>query len=127
MDASTAMIQNMSPESFGYLRPQVVGPTTGSVANVDALRTGQRDFNPPAIQICTLTSTAESQASVLLDYGVVVCGIPVFFVQSVDPVEGETDVVLQATYSEVFAYIDRPEGDGPFPFTAGADTLRINR
>lgn len=122
-----AMIQNMSPETFGYLRPQVVSATTGSVANADALRTGKRDFSPPDAQICTLTTTGESRASVLLDYGVVVCGVPVFFVQSVQPAEGDTEVVLQATYSEVFAYIDRPEGDGPFPFTAGADTRRINK
>ena len=120
-------LQSLAPETYGYLRPQAIGQTAGPVENADVLRTGKRDFNPAASQICTLTSTAESHATVLLDYGVVVSGIPVFFVQSVEPVEGESEVVLQATYSEVLAYVDRPDGDGPFPFTAGADTLRINK
>ncbi|KAI8658144.1 Alpha-l-rhamnosidase [Fusarium keratoplasticum] len=124
MSATTHLL---APELAGYLRPKRVHAAIGNVHNEDALLSGVRDFQAPASQVCTLTSGTDDRASVVLDYDVVVCGVPVFFVHSVSPAAGETEVVLEATYSEALAYIDREDGDGPFPFTAGADTLRANR
>jgi hypothetical protein len=63
---------------------------------------------------------------VILDYGVVVAGVPVFQVKSVKPGGSTGHVVLKVRYTEAVAFIDREGGDGPFPFTAAADTLRVN-
>jgi hypothetical protein len=73
-----------------------------------------------------LTSTDTQRATVILDYGVVVAGVPVFQVKSVKPGGSTGHVVLKVRYTEAVAYIDREGGDGPFPFTAAADTLRVN-
>ncbi|VUC23393.1 unnamed protein product [Clonostachys rosea] len=118
---------HIAPEQIGYLKPKSIQVTAGSADNVEALYTGTRDLQGPSNAVCTLTTVAaETPTTLLLDYGVVVSGVPVFFVRALNLTGGHKDMELQVTYSEVFAYIDRPDGDGPFPFTAGADTLRVN-
>ncbi|KAF9877834.1 hypothetical protein CkaCkLH20_04969 [Colletotrichum karsti] len=70
----------------------------------------------------TLINTSEESSNIILDYGVAVAGIPVLKVRGLDTPSGKA--VIDFTVSEGFPGITKPEGDGPYPFSAGADTSR---
>lgn len=61
-------------------------------------------------------------SSIILDFGYAVAGIPVIRVAALE--HTSLPVLLDITHSEGFPGIERYGGDGPFPFSAGADTQR---
>lgn len=65
-------------------------------------------------------STNSSGSSIILDYGVAVAGIPVLRIHGLDAPSGRA--VVEFSVSEGYAGITKPEGDGPYPFSAGADS-----
>ncbi|KAI0110934.1 Six-hairpin glycosidase-like protein [Nemania sp. FL0031] len=70
----------------------------------------------------TLNSASDSGV-VILDYGHVVEGIPIFDVISV---EGDTSV-FEITYAESLTALDSYMSDGPLVLAAAMDTYRVNR
>lgn len=116
----------LSPELDGYIYPKSIHSTSGGVENAVSLLSGSRAFDVTASQTCTLTSTSSSKARIILDYGVVVAGIPSFFITGFSSEDPAQYVMLRSKYTEALAYVDREGGDGPFPFTASNDTLREN-
>ena len=116
---------NLSPELDGFILPARIHKTSGTVKNADTLLSGTRSFDVSA-PCCTLVSSESEKATVVLDYGVVVGGVPLFHVKAVCPDKLSDSDLLRVRYTEAYAYIDREGGDGPFPFTAAADTLREN-
>jgi len=108
-----------------YLIAKKVNSTTGSITDAECLvtdTTGEQQNRQ-----CTLSvgSNADEKASVTLDFEVAVAGIPVIQVSLVTA--SSTPVLLDITFSEGYPGILRNDGDGPFPFSAGADTLRRSR
>ena len=72
----------------------------------------------------TLTNSTEESGSVILDYGVAVAGIPVLHIHGLDTPSNKA--LIDFTVSEGYPGITKSEGDGPYPFSAGADTsLRV--
>ncbi|KAH8593953.1 Six-hairpin glycosidase-like protein [Bisporella sp. PMI_857] len=102
-----------------------VHSTTGFVRNPECLtrNTTREDI----AHACTLEVGPEhvGPASVILDFDVAVAGIPVIQVSSVKT--SSAPVFINVTYSEGYPGILREDGDGPFPFSAGADTQRRSR
>ncbi|KAJ0352972.1 hypothetical protein COL154_012298 [Colletotrichum chrysophilum] len=70
----------------------------------------------------TLTNFTEESGSVTLDYGVAVAGIPVLHIHGLDTPSNKA--LIDFTVSEGYPGITKSEGDGPYPFSAGADTSR---
>ncbi|AEO55772.1 glycoside hydrolase family 78 protein [Thermothelomyces thermophilus ATCC 42464] len=70
-----------------------------------------------------LSSTTTESATLVLDYGANVEGIPSFEVVGAT---GDT-TVFEITYSESKAGLDLYMGDGPIPLAAAMDTYRVNR
>ncbi|KAI8301549.1 hypothetical protein K4K59_000951 [Colletotrichum sp. SAR11_240] len=70
----------------------------------------------------TLTNSTEESGSVTLDYGVAVAGIPVLHIHGLDTPSNKA--LIDFTISEGYPGITKSEGDGPYPFSAGADTSR---
>ncbi|CZR61785.1 uncharacterized protein PAC_11682 [Phialocephala subalpina] len=113
-----------------YILPVRVHSYTGSVKSAEHLVA--RPHEPcqyDAHHSCTFEQprAQHEQSSVILDFGVAVAGIPVIEVSSIEKDPSLSTVLLDISYSEGFPGIERPGGDGPYPFSAGADTLRRNR
>ncbi|KAF6844653.1 alpha-l-rhamnosidase [Colletotrichum musicola] len=71
----------------------------------------------------TLSNSTESGgSSIILDYGVAIAGIPFLQIHGLDAPSGRA--VVDFSVSEGYPGITKPEGDGPYPFSAGADTSR---
>ncbi|KAI8312427.1 hypothetical protein K4K61_010191 [Colletotrichum sp. SAR11_59] len=70
----------------------------------------------------TLTNSTEESGSVTLDYGVAVAGIPVLHIHGLDTPSNKA--LIDFTIFEGYPGITKSEGDGPYPFSAGADTSR---
>ncbi|MAD87657.1 MAG: hypothetical protein CL912_32255 [Deltaproteobacteria bacterium] len=108
-----------------HILPVRVQSTAGNVSTPEVLLSRGNDYEPQSS--CTLRqSTGQAEASsVILDFDFAVAGIPVIRVAAL----GHTSLplLLDITYSEGFPGIERYGGDGPFPFSAGADTQRRNR
>lgn len=107
-----------------HLIPSKVHSCTGNVTGADSLTSSR---SAEQLAACTLSSKAEDNecTSVILDYGVAVAGIPVLCVDSLTT--STSPVILDMSFSEGFPGIVRTDGDGPFPFSAGADTQRRTR
>lgn len=85
--------------------PQAVSSSSGAVSNADALVQGG---------YAMLQATGERPASVVLDYGRIVGGLPAF---EIDRVSGEP--TLTAIYAQALPWL-LPDGDGPAPGKPGA-------
>ncbi|EQB58007.1 hypothetical protein CGLO_01788 [Colletotrichum gloeosporioides Cg-14] len=70
----------------------------------------------------TLDNSTEESGSVTLDYGFAVAGIPVLYIHGLDAPSNKA--LIDFTVSEGYPGITKGEGDGPYPFSAGADTSR---
>ncbi|KAK0112695.1 hypothetical protein ONS95_014433 [Cadophora gregata] len=108
-----------------HILPFKVHSSTGNVSTPDVLLSRENDHEPKSS--CTLKQVAgqEETASLILDFRFAVAGIPVIRVATLQ--HTSLPVLLDLTYSEGFPGIERHGGDGPFPFSAGADTQRRNR
>jgi len=108
-----------------YILPEKVHAATGSIIDAECLATGttSEEHN----RQCTLSvgPNENEKTSVILDFGVAVAGIPVIQVSSIKSCS--TPILLDVTFSEGYPGILRDDGDGPFPFSAGADTMRRSR
>ncbi|ORY21516.1 Six-hairpin glycosidase-like protein [Naematelia encephala] len=107
-------VQSFSSHEFvGIVRPIKVHEIKGDVKT-----SGKVD--EAGFEI-TLTRTGDEETFILLDYGHVVSGVPLFGVDAFSPSTGTS---LLAAYSEGLTAAYLENGDGPFPFTSGANTLR---
>ncbi|KAL0940904.1 alpha-l-rhamnosidase [Colletotrichum truncatum] len=70
----------------------------------------------------TLSNSSDGNSSIVLDYGVAVAGIPFLQIQGLEAPSSKA--VIDVTVSEGYPGITKAEGDGPYPFSAGADTSR---
>lgn len=104
-----------------HLLPKKIHSSSGSVTSPDALLT------PSLTETVVLTRETTSDAApfVIADFGVAVAGIPFIYVSEINSPHGS--VVLDFAVSEGFPGIELPDGDGPYPFSAGADTSRKAR
>ena len=108
-----------------HILPIRVHSIAGDVTTPEVLLSRDNDHAP--ILSCTLrhiTGQVEV-SSIILDFGYAVAGIPVIRVAALE--HTSLPVLLDITHSEGFPGIERYGGDGPFPFSAGADTQRRNR
>jgi len=112
-------------EAPQYILAKKIHSTTGSVRDAECLAPVKT--NKDVNRQCTLSveSNNDANSSIILDFDVAVAGIPVIQVSSAKPCA--TPILLDLTVSEAYPGILRDDGDGPFPFSAGADTQRRSR
>ena len=117
--------QRNSLEIPQHILPSKVHLVAGDVSTPDVLISRDNDHEPNLS--CTLRQVAGQveASSLVLDFGFAVAGIPVIRVAAIQ--HTSLPVLLDISYSEGFPGIERHGGDGPFPFSAGADTQRRNR
>ncbi|KAJ5703544.1 alpha-l-rhamnosidase [Penicillium malachiteum] len=75
----------------------------------------------------TRKSSTDPEPSIILDYGVAVSGIPFIKIQGIESsTKGplNSKATLDFTVSEGYPGILCPDGDGPYPLSAGTDTRR---
>jgi hypothetical protein len=105
-----------------HILPVRIHSTLGNVTSPEYLcsESIQTDIS----KHCVLSSSLPSDeaASIILDFGVAVAGIPVVQIYSISGSSQPCTVDL--SFSENYSGILGPNGDGPFPFSPGADTTR---
>ncbi|OIW31454.1 Six-hairpin glycosidase [Coniochaeta ligniaria NRRL 30616] len=104
-------------EPLQYILPRACHSTCGLVSNAQNLLSSDTKL------FTTLTRELAEETAVLLDFGVAVAGIPVIYVEEIESTR-TSNCVIDFRVSEGLPGILRPDGDGPFPFSAGADTSR---
>ncbi|KAJ5701944.1 hypothetical protein N7488_009492 [Penicillium malachiteum] len=106
-----------------HLLPIRVHSVQGKVENAENFLSREEQ----ATATLTRQSATGPEPSIILDYGVAVAGIPFIKIQGIEsstrgPLNSKA--TLDFTVSEGYPGILCPDGDGPYPFSAGADTRR---
>ena len=107
-----------------HLIPKSVHTVTGHIDNPEAL------LSPDVDSFAALSrqSLDDPEPSIILDYGVAVAGIPVIRIHEIESSDASPKrAVVDFAISEGYNGILRTDGDGPYPFSAGADTCRRTR
>ncbi|KAJ5720714.1 alpha-l-rhamnosidase [Penicillium malachiteum] len=120
LSSNYSFVRDEWPE---HLLPIRVHSVQGQVENAENILT--RDEQAAAT--LTRQSGTDPEPCIILDYGFAVAGIPFIKIQGIEssttgPLNSKA--ALDFTVSEGYPGILRPDGDGPYPFSAGADTRR---
>ncbi|KAH7389252.1 Six-hairpin glycosidase-like protein [Cadophora sp. MPI-SDFR-AT-0126] len=108
-----------------HIIPSKVHSTSGNVKIAE--RVLDRVPSQNAAEHCLLVTRENSQdpASIILDFGFAVAGIPFLNISSIELEHAqEHHLIIDLSVSESYSGILQPDGDGPFPFSPGADTMR---
>ncbi|ORY35299.1 Six-hairpin glycosidase-like protein [Naematelia encephala] len=105
-----------SCEFLGPVLPVAIHENRGDITTQGI--PGHTDFT------ITLCKEGDEETLVVLDYGRVVSGVPKFQVEAVEQASGNAAIELLVAYSEGLQAVYLDDGDGPFPYTAGANTIR---
>ncbi|KAH7010232.1 Six-hairpin glycosidase-like protein [Ilyonectria destructans] len=108
-------------ETPAHLLPVKIHSTIGHVSAADTLLS---DSSAESV-VLIKTSASDPNPSIIADFGVAVAGIPFINVSAIIAPAGS--IVVDFAVSEGYPGIKLEDGDGPYPFSAGADTSRKAR
>ncbi|KPM41903.1 hypothetical protein AK830_g4604 [Neonectria ditissima] len=104
-----------------HLLPVNIHSTAGQVSTPDALLSASLTNSV----VLTRASASDPAPSIIADFGVAVAGIPFIHISAIN--SPSDSVVVDFAVSEGHPGIKLQDGDGPYPFSAGADTSRKAR